>query len=146
MYYLVFYLMCLTLLIIIWFTYIPKQSFVHYIRNIEPNFSKDWKLYKINNYNTEFNYFILINKKIDEVILFEYDYYYKEFYTKDSRIRTYQEQKILTNIIKKEYNESKLNNAEKIEQEQFNELKNNYKKSYYFISGYDYQLPLEIKI
>ena len=144
--YFVFYLMLLTLFVIFWFTYIPRYSFIHYIRNLNTNFTKEWKLYKIDSDSNNFSYFILINKNLDEVILFEYDYYYKEFYTKDSRIKTYQEQKILTNIIKEEYNEYQLNRAEKLDQEGFNKLKNNYKKSYYFISGYDFQVPIEIKI
>ena len=44
------------------------------------------------------------------------------------------------------YNEYQLNRAEKLDQEEFNKLKDNYKKSYYFISGYDFQVPIEIKI
>ena len=42
-------------------------SFIHYIRNMKPDFSKVWKLYRINNNDENFNYFILINEKIDEV-------------------------------------------------------------------------------
>lgn len=144
--YFIFYLMLLTLFVIFWFTYVPRYSFVHYIRNINTNFAREWKLYRINSDSNNFSYFILINKNLDEVIIFEYDYHYKEFYTKDSRIKTYQEQKILTDIIKEEYNEYQLNRAEKINQEEFDKLKNNYKKSYYFISGYDFQVPIKIKI
>ncbi len=146
MLYFVSYLMLLTLFVIFWVTYVPRYSFIHYIRNLNTNFAIEWKLYKIDSDSNNFSYFILINKNLDEVILFEYDYHYKEFYTKDSRIKTYQEQKILTDIIKEEYNEYQLNRAEKLDQEEFNKLKNNYKKSYYFISGYDFQVPIEIKI
>tara|TARA_Y100000588_G_scaffold301278_1_gene323125 strand:+ start:415 stop:831 length:417 start_codon:yes stop_codon:yes gene_type:complete len=138
--------MLLTLFVIFWVTYVPRYSFIHYIRNLNTNFAIEWKLYKIDSDSNNFSYFILINKNLDEVILFEYDYHYKEFYTKDSRIKTYQEQKILTDIIKEEYNEYQLNRAEKLDQEEFNKLKNNYKKSYYFISGYDFQAPIKIKI
>tara|TARA_Y100000034_G_scaffold127116_1_gene179430 strand:- start:7700 stop:8182 length:483 start_codon:yes stop_codon:yes gene_type:complete len=146
MIYLVFYFILLVLFVIFWLTYIPRYSFIHYIRNLNTNFSREWKLYKINTDTDTFSYFILINENLDEIILFEYDHYYQELYTKDSRIKTYQEQKILTNIIKKEYNEYQLNRAEKINQEKFEKLKENCKKSYYFISGYDFQIPIKIKI
>lgn len=144
--YIAIYLMCLILFIIFWLTYIPRYSFVHYLRNLETNFARQWKLYKINSNTKHLTYFILINKNIDEVILFEYDSYNKEIYSKDSRIKTYQEQRILKNIIQEEYTEMQLNRAEEINQNEFENLKNKYKKSYYFISGYDFQIPIKIKI
>lgn len=136
--YLFVYLILMCLFIYAWLTYIPRYSFIHYIRNLNTDLVKGWTLYKINSTTKYVNYFILLNESLDEVVIFEYDLANDCIYIKDRRIKTYKEQKVLIDMIEEEYNEGHLNRSKELTQEKLEEIKQKYKKSYYFIAGYEF--------
>ena len=144
--YLLGYLLLLVLFVFAWLTYIPRCSFIHYLRNIDTNLVRGWTLYKIKSNTKYINYFILLNTSLDEVVMFEHDIINKDLYIKDRRIRTYQEQKILKEMIQEEYSEDNLNRSKELDEEKLEEIKEKYKKSYYFISSYDFEAEPVLKI
>jgi hypothetical protein len=149
MIYFFIYILSIILFVIFWLTYIPRYSFIHYLNNLETDFVKNWSLYKISSSSKYINYFILINENLDEVILFENDKSIESMngiFTKDSRIKTFREQEFIKDIIIKEYNQNNLNKSNELTEKKLNNIKENYKKSFYFISGYDYQLNINLDI
>lgn len=143
----IIYLISMILFWSFWLFYMPRYSFVHFLFNKElDNLKKDWDLLELETKYCSYSYFLLLNKKIDEVIIFDYNKQSNTIYIKDQRMLSYQENKRLTQLILKHYSKEELLNAINISQKEYKELKENKKQSFYYINGYDFQIKPKINI
>ncbi len=118
----------------LWLTYLPRYSFFNYLRNEEiDNLKNGWKLYELESISDNYSYFLLIHKKLDQIIIFDYDKNPQNISVKDQRLKCYQENKKIIELIKKHYSPKDLLSPEKVLQEKYDYLKNEYNKSYYHI-------------
>lgn len=131
----------------IWLTYMPRYSFVNYLRNKEiENLKFGWDIYQVESIYKSYSYYFLIHKSLDEVIIFDYDKSQDIISIKDQRMKSYQENKQLIDLISKYYKKEELNSISMISEKEYKELKQKYKKSYYYINGYDFHNQTKINI